>query len=405
MSRSIFGSHDSFNPLAHSFLTIYILALCGKICREYLYTRDISPKRERTALSRRLASTVDRPRMRPSISESVNERVRKRGLRGVRWRAESRGTTQRRHAAENRRAFGTPHRAGLMSRSVRLTFFRAAGCPFDYEHRTSLERPSSSSLARSLVGTSRAPSSSLLFSLTLTYATSHPALARVPFSRSISPLGRQSPLHSGATVPPSSRSGCTTPFLSNVVDVPNWSYEILPASHIICRTFNKTVKLETRENRSKEFLKKKKTNPTFGERSRGYRISRRTFVVHRTSVRTSPDFNILARARARASLWQSRRHFASTYFYFRLMSRPSRCPSSLYVICLASATTESFDPTRDSARCTTSHIIHGLSITISQEKSAGGGELSYTPSLRVYYTFLLRVTERSFSAWMLPRCD
>lgn len=41
--------------------------------------------------------------------------------------------------------------------------------------------------------------------------------------------------------------------------------------------------------------------------------------------------------------------------------------------------------------CTTSHIIRRLSITISQEKSAGGSELLGTPSLhRVYYTFLLR---------------
>lgn len=103
--------------------------------------------------------------------------------------------TRRRHAAEDRRAFGTPHRAGLMSRSVRLTFFRAASCPFDYE--PSLERPSFS-LARSIVHAPRA-FRGLLFSLSLSLAhlgAFHPTRAHslLSLSRSFSPSGRQSPL-------------------------------------------------------------------------------------------------------------------------------------------------------------------------------------------------------------------
>lgn len=118
----------------------------------------------------------------------------------------------------------------------RLTFFHAAAAPQVAPLITNTVPlfPSSVHHAPRL---RRSPSHPPLVRPTRTCTFSSLALAPSR-TRSFSPLGRQSPSHWRSDRSSIlSRSGCTTPFLSNVVDMPKRSYEILPVSHIIRKRF------------------------------------------------------------------------------------------------------------------------------------------------------------------------
>lgn len=243
------------------------------------------------------------------------------------WRSLARNHVApwQRHAAENRRAFGAPHRAGLMSRSVRLTFFRAAGCPFDYEHRPS-NSPPFLSLASCTSATLRSPL------LSYSYPPSIP-FARIPFSPALSPRQVANLLYL-ATVPPSSRLGCTTPFLSNVVDVPNWSYKIFYLRPILSAGLStRRSNLNREKIARRNFLRIRRH---IWRAFRGYRINRPISVIE-FRERTSPDLTISRTYLYHATISTT---FCGYVFLFSVDEPSLPCSSTLYVICLASATTK-----------------------------------------------------------------
>lgn len=133
-----------------------------------------------------------------------------------------------------RRAFGTPHRAGLMSRSVGSDFLprcgRAAGCPFDYEPSSlffSRSGPCTSPRRRSPSHPPLRPSRSLVQHSLLSLSFPPAARLFLPVRSPISFTLAQRPFfHPLAPGVPLLSSAMSSTCRGNPT-------EILPASHII----------------------------------------------------------------------------------------------------------------------------------------------------------------------------